>query len=91
MKLANVALPKSFRRAARSVNRGYQAARNGINTAVVLGMASAPGLALAQAADPAAAIQAEIAGVKASVGAILVVLAGVIGLMVLWSYIRRAK
>jgi len=51
----------------------------------------APALAFAQATDPGAAITSEINGVKTTVGAIIVILAGVVGLMVLWSYIKRAK
>lgn len=86
----NNALPKAFRRSARSVTRAYATAKDHAHTAAVLGLTAVPSLAFAQA-DPAAAIQGEISGIKASVGAILVVLAGVLGIMLLWSYIRRAK
>lgn len=69
-----------------------QTAVNFKNRAVAAGTTAmlVPFAALAQA-DPAAAISTEIAGVKTSVGGILVILAAVVGLMLLWSYIRRAK
>ena len=50
----------------------------------------APVAAFAQAADPAGAIKTEIAGAKNSVGEILVALAAIIGLLLLWAYIKRA-
>jgi hypothetical protein len=59
-------------------------------SAFAVGLTMVPGVSFAQA-DPAGAISGEISGVKASVGAILVILAGVLGLMLLWSYIRKAK
>jgi len=40
---------------------------------------------------PAEAITGEITSGKASVNSILVVLAGVLGLFLLWSMIKRAK
>ena len=90
MNNVNHYLPKAFPRAARSVRHGYAVFKDHAHSALVLGFAAVPSLAFAQA-DPAAAIQTEISGIKASVGAILVVLAGVLGIMLLWSYIRRAK
>ena len=50
-----------------------------------------PMLAFAQATDPAGAITTELTNVKSSVSDILIVLAGVIGLMILWSYLKKAK
>jgi hypothetical protein len=86
----NSVLPKALRRAASRFNSAYATVKDYAHTAVVLGVSTVPSFALAQA-DPAGAIQGEISGIKASVGAILVVLAGVLGIMLLWSYIRRAK
>ncbi|HEL4109995.1 TPA: hypothetical protein UM343_000073 [Stenotrophomonas maltophilia] len=50
----------------------------------------ASGAALASG-GPAEAITAEITNGKSSVSGILVVLAGVLGLFLLWSMIKRAK
>ena len=50
----------------------------------------ANGAALASG-GPAEAITAEITNGKSSVSGILVVLAGVLGLFLLWSMIKRAK
>ncbi|HDS1082552.1 TPA: hypothetical protein R9Y59_000852 [Stenotrophomonas maltophilia] len=50
----------------------------------------ASGAALASG-GPAEAITAEITNGKASVSGILVVLAGVLGLFLLWQMIKRAK
>ncbi|APR11031.1 hypothetical protein GUF72_21615 [Xanthomonas citri pv. citri] len=50
-----------------------------------------PALAFAQAAGPGEAITTEITSGKATVSSILVVLAGVLGLFLLWSMIKRAK
>ncbi|MCU1122519.1 hypothetical protein [Stenotrophomonas sp. Sm3147] len=59
---------------------------------VVAGTAAmiASGAALASG-GPAEAITAEITNGKSSVSGILVVLAGVLGLFLLWSMIKRAK
>ena len=77
------------------MNRFTSAARRFKNTAATkyaaVGVALTPGLAFASGADPAAAITTELSGIKTSVGGILVVLAAVVGLMLLWSYIKRAK
>ncbi|MEE7546140.1 hypothetical protein HF319_02960 [Xanthomonas sp. Kuri4-1] len=59
---------------------------------VVTGVGSlvAAGVASAQT-DVAGAVTTEITSGKASVSGILVVLAGVLGLFLLWSMIKRAK
>jgi len=51
----------------------------------------ATGSAFASGGGPAEAITAEITNGKSSVSGILVVLAGVLGLFLLWSMIKRAK
>jgi hypothetical protein len=53
--------------------------------------ALATGIASAQAADPVAAMTSEITSAKAGVGSIIVGLAAVVGLLLLWSYLKRAK
>lgn len=69
-----------------------RAFRNKVATGTALvGVALTPGMAFATGTDPAAAITTELSGIKTSVGGILVVLAAVVGLMLLWSYIKRAK
>ncbi|KAB8191351.1 hypothetical protein FKV24_008050 [Lysobacter maris] len=68
--------------------------RNKLRNAVIgasVAMTAVPGLAFATGTDPAAAITAELSGIKDNVGGILVVLASVVGLMLLWAYIKRAK
>lgn len=69
-------------------------AGNGVRNmlaAMAVAMTVMPGLALATPADPAAAITAEITSAKSSVSGILVVLAGIVGLFILWAYLKRAK
>ncbi|HGM7333927.1 TPA: hypothetical protein ACKQCJ_000207 [Stenotrophomonas maltophilia] len=51
----------------------------------------ASGAALASGGGPAEAITAEITSGKSSVNGILVVLAGVLGLFLLWKMIKRAN
>ena len=58
--------------------------------ALAVGMTVTPGMALA-ASDPGAAIQAEVSSAKDTVAAILVVLAGVVGLFILWTYLKKAR
>lgn len=43
------------------------------------------------ATDPGAAITSEVTAAKSTISGILVVLAGVVGLFILWSYLKRAK
>jgi type IV secretory pathway VirB2 component (pilin) len=73
-------------RAAATARRFKTRAAAAVGTVAML-----PALAFAQAADPAAAITSELTGIKGTVSGILVVLAAVVGLMLLWSYIKRAK
>lgn len=49
-----------------------------------------PAIAMAQA-DPAAAITSDLSTLKPSVGGIIVILAGVLGLLLLWGYIKRTR
>ena len=59
--------------------------------AMAVAIATTPMLALAAPADPGAAITAEVTSAKSTVSGILIVLAGVVGLFVLWAYLKRAK
>lgn len=59
--------------------------------AIAVAMTTTPLLALAAPADPGAAIQAEVENAKTVVSGILIVLAGVVGLFILWAYLKRAK
>ncbi|WP_342315398.1 hypothetical protein [Lysobacter sp. FW306-1B-D06B] len=59
-------------------------------TAVVAG-AMYSGLAMAQSTTLGEAVKTEVEGGKTAVTAILLVLAGVLGLFLLWSMIKRAK
>lgn len=72
--------------------RAVSTARNFRNKAAagLTALSLAPAMAFA-ATDPAGAITAELSGIKTTVSGILVVLAAVVGLMLLWSYIKRAK
>lgn len=63
------------------------AAKVSAGTAAVM---AAP-FAMAQSGGPGEAITTEITSGKATVSGILVVLAGVLGLFLLWSMIKRAK
>lgn len=49
------------------------------------------GAAMAQDASVGGAIKSEITAAKSSVAEILVALAAVIGMLLLWSYLKRAK
>lgn len=59
--------------------------------ALAVALTTTPMLALATPADPGAAIEAEITSAKTVIGGILVVLAGIVGLFILWSYLKRAR
>lgn len=80
-------LTKSARRMAGNVSNGFQV----FMAALAVAIATTPMLALATPADPGAAIEAEVTNAKTTVSGILVVLAGVVGLFILWSYLKRAK
>lgn len=66
--------------------------RAGQALAAVAGMGAA-GLALASTGGGGlgAAAMAEVAGIRADVSSILMVLVGVVFLLVAWSYFKRAK
>lgn len=51
----------------------------------------ASGAALAQATTPGAAIQSELNGGKADVMLVIGAAAVIIGVLVLWSYVKRAR
>ena len=59
--------------------------------AMAVALTTTPILALAAPADPGAAITAEVQSAKTTVSGILIVLAGVVGLFILWAYLKRAK
>lgn len=77
----NRAVPSALASAARKV-----AARA---SAVVAG--SLASFAAFAASDPGAAITAEITSAKTTITGILVVLAGIVGLFILWAYLKRAR
>lgn len=78
---------KSIREMSRNVRNRYYAAQGAIAAAA----AFSPVVAFAQATDLGAAVKTEVEGGKTAVNAILLVLAGVLGLFILWSMIKRAK
>lgn len=80
-------LTTSARRMAGNVRNGFQLVLAALGVAI----ATTPMLALASPADPGAAIEAEVTNAKSTVSGILIVLAGVVGLFILWSYLKRAK
>ncbi|MDI9239861.1 hypothetical protein QLQ15_13195 [Lysobacter sp. LF1] len=47
--------------------------------------------AWAQDSDVGAAITAEVQNAKTTVGGILMILAGIVGVLLLWAYVKRAK
>lgn len=51
----------------------------------------ASGASFAQATSPGAAIAAELSGGKAEVMLVVAAAAVIIGLLVLWAYVKRAK
>lgn len=68
--------------------------RNGfalVLAAIAVAITTTPMLALAAPADPGAAITAEVTSAKTTVSGILIVLAGVVGLFILWAYLKKAK
>lgn len=78
---------KSIREMSRNVRNRYYGAQGALATGFML----SPALAFAQATDLGAAVKTEVEGGKTAVNAILLVLAGVLGLFILWSMIKRAK
>jgi membrane protein implicated in regulation of membrane protease activity len=62
-----------------------------LGAAMAVALTVTPGLALAAAADPGAAISAEVTGAKSTITGILVTLASIIGLFILWQYLKKAK
>lgn len=80
-------LTNSARRMAGNVRNGFQLAV----AALAVAIATTPMLALATPADPGAAITAEVTNAKSTVSGILIVLAGVVGLFILWTYLKKAK
>lgn len=77
----------NMRRMAGNVRNGFQT----FLCAMAVAVATTPMLALAAPADPGAAITAEVTSAKTTVSGILIVLAGVVGLFILWSYLKKAK
>ena len=75
------------RRMAGNVRMGFAT----FMAAIAVAIATTPVLALAAPADPGAAITAEVTNAKTTVSGILIVLAGVVGLFILWAYLKRAK
>ena len=80
-------LTTKFRNVAGKVNVGFAT----FMAALAVALTTTPMLALATPADPGAAIEAEITSAKTVIGGILVVLAGIVGLFILWSYLKRAR
>jgi hypothetical protein len=80
-----------YRAGARSMAGRVSAGFSTFLAAMAVAMATMPMLAMATPADPGAAISAEVTTAKTTVEGILVILAGVVGLFILWSYLKRAK
>lgn len=80
-----------YRNTARRMAGRVTAGFSTFMAALAIAIATTPMLALAAPADPGAAITAEVTSAKTVISGILVVLAGVVGLFILWSYLKRAK
>lgn len=78
------------RTTARNVGNKARSAYGTAGAALATALTITPGLALA-AGDPGAAIQAEVTSAKSTVTGIIVILAGIVGVFILWSYLKRAK
>lgn len=75
----------SARRLARS---GYSKATVAVGAAGASVLAPVAAFA---ATDPGTAITTEITSAKTTVEGILVILAGIVGLFILWSYLKKAR
>lgn len=80
-----------YRARARNMAGRVSVAFATVMAALAVAMTTVPMLALATPADPGAAITAEITSAKTTITGILVVLAGIVGLFILWAYLKRAK
>jgi hypothetical protein len=58
--------------------------------AAAAAFAMVPGLVMAQAVTPGAALAAELSGGKADVGLIILACAAILGLVILWRHVRKA-
>ena len=74
---------------ARDKARSLRARIAGITTALTASLFSAA--AWAQSTDVGAAITAEVTNAKDKVNGILIILAAIVGVLLLWAYVKRAK
>ena len=74
---------------ARNKARSLRARVAGITTALTASLFSAA--AWAQATDVGAAITTEVTNAKDKVNGILVILAAIIGVLLLWAYVKKAR
>ena len=81
--------PQSIALRARDKARSLRARVAGITAALTASLFSAA--AWAQATDVGAAITTEVTNAKDKVNGILVILAAIIGVLLLWAYVKKAR
>ena len=81
--------PQSLAMRARDSVKSLRTRDAATDTVVLASMYSTA--AFAQATDVGGAITAEVTGAKTTVNGILMILAGIVGALLLWAYVKRAK